>query len=106
MPERSLEAQAQSYSIHRLLTRNISSRVLRIFQRFLQTAEAPPPLMSIEERLAVGPKKSLVLIACSGRRFLLATAGDSITAPVEVRPLPEVDPSTRVAVIGYLGDRL
>jgi hypothetical protein len=43
--------------------------------------------LCIEERLSLGGKKSVTLIACHGRRFLLASSGDSIAPLLEVRPL-------------------
>lgn len=42
--------------------------------------------LSLEERLVLSPKQQVALIRCGGRRFLLASAGDSALAwlPVEV----------------------
>jgi flagellar biogenesis protein FliO len=49
--------------------------------------QAVPHHLSVEERLMVGGKKSILLIACRGRRFLLASSGDAITPLFEVLPL-------------------
>jgi hypothetical protein len=106
MPVRAIEARSRGGLIDQLQMRKILNRVRSIFRVFLKAPEAPQRLMSIEERLVVGPKKSLMLVTCAGRRFLFATTDDSITAPIEVRPFTEIDRSTRVAVIGYLGDKL
>jgi flagellar biogenesis protein FliO len=44
--------------------------------------------LRIEERLSLGGKKAVTLIACNGRRFLLASSGDSMAPLIEVQPLP------------------
>ncbi len=36
--------------------------------------------LRVEERLALGPKKSLTIICCRGERFLVASGADTITA--------------------------
>jgi flagellar biogenesis protein FliO len=41
--------------------------------------------LRIEERLQFGPKKTLLLVSCHGRRFLVATAGETIAPLIEVR---------------------
>jgi flagellar biogenesis protein FliO len=43
--------------------------------------------LCIEEQVAVGGKKSVTLIVCHGRRFLLASSGDAIAPLIEVQPL-------------------
>jgi len=47
---------------------------------------APGHRLLIEERIAIGPKKTLMLVSCAGRHFLVATAGDFIAPLIEVRP--------------------
>ncbi|MBB6147229.1 flagellar biogenesis protein FliO [Silvibacterium bohemicum] len=47
----------------------------------------PARSLRIEERLGVGGKKAIMLIACNGRRFLLASSGDSMAPLIEVLPL-------------------
>jgi hypothetical protein len=84
---------------------SILSRVRNTFQAFLRTSETPERLISLEERLVIGPKKTLMLVNCAGRRFLFATAGDSITPFVEVRPRLEMDLAATIPVIGYLGEQ-
>jgi flagellar biogenesis protein FliO len=44
-------------------------------------AEAP---LRIETRLSLGPRKSLVLVNCHGRRVLLAVSADAVTAVLEL----------------------
>ena len=55
---------------------------------FERLVSAAPPARSlfIEERIAIGPRKSLMLVNCAGQRFLLATAGEAITSLGEVHP--------------------
>lgn len=49
--------------------------------------------LRIEERLMLGGKKSVTLLVCHGRRFLLAASGDVLTPMGEVLPLNGVSPS-------------
>jgi len=42
--------------------------------------------MFVEERIALGHRKTLMLVNCAGRRFLLVE-GDSITPPVDVQSI-------------------
>jgi len=50
----------------------------------------------IEERLHLGPKKSLLLVNCHGRRFLVATAGETIASLIEVG-MPDEQPAEQAA---------
>ncbi len=88
-----------------LTTEKLLRCVRVMFRGLLRTSEASQHVMSIEQQIAMGPKRTLMLVNCAGRRFLLAMAGDSVTAPVEVGPVAETCPSARIAVIGYLGDK-
>jgi flagellar biogenesis protein FliO len=40
--------------------------------------------LRIDEKLSLGPKKTLFLVACSGKQFLVATGADTIVSMVEV----------------------
>jgi len=40
--------------------------------------------LRIDEKLSLGPKKTLFLVGCSGRQFLVATGADTIVSMVEV----------------------
>ncbi|HEX3472672.1 MAG TPA: flagellar biosynthetic protein FliO, partial [Silvibacterium sp.] len=65
-------------------------RLMRLaFEKLSWTAQPSERYLSIEERLAIGPKRTLMLVNCRGRRFLLAMAGDTISPMIEVRPLSE-----------------
>jgi hypothetical protein len=57
-------------------------------ERLLPEAQTDRRLF-VEEKLAIGPKKTLILVNCVGRHFLLATAADVITPIGEVLSLTE-----------------
>lgn len=40
--------------------------------------------LRIEEKLSLGPKKTLFLVNCRGKQFLVAAGADSVTQMVEV----------------------
>jgi flagellar biogenesis protein FliO len=48
--------------------------------------------LRVEEQLMLGGKKSLTLVSCDGRRYLLAASGEAITPLIEVCPPREVHP--------------
>ena len=63
-------------------------RLIRLaLNKLSRTAQPSDRCLSIEEQLVIGSNKTLLLVNCGGRRFLLATTGDTITPMVEVRPL-------------------
>jgi hypothetical protein len=49
--------------------------------------QPPERVLRVEELLMVGGKKSVLLLACGGRRYLLASSGDAIAPLLEVLPL-------------------
>jgi flagellar biogenesis protein FliO len=58
---------------------SLATRLLGWLRRMTgsRTAAADAPL-SAEARLSLGPKKSLVLVNCCGRRVLVGLSGDAI----------------------------
>jgi flagellar biogenesis protein FliO len=59
--------------------------VLRaLLRKFVSRAGTDERVLAVEARVAIGPKKSLVLVRCHGRRFLIASAGDTIGPVIEV----------------------
>ena len=52
--------------------------ILRRLRRLTSASCAPEAAIHIEARLGLGPKKSLALVECRGRRVLLAISGDSV----------------------------
>lgn len=65
---------------------NKSTGLVRLLLDKLARAAGPAQsALSIEERLAIGPKKTLMVVNCHGKRFLVATAGDMIAPLIEIQ---------------------
>jgi flagellar biogenesis protein FliO len=56
----------------------------RLLRRFTSAPNSTERLLAVEDRVTLGPKKALLLVRCHGRRFLIATAGDTIGPIMEV----------------------
>ncbi len=65
-------------------TRNWAARLVGWLRRVAQQPAAGAAPLRLESRLNLGPKKSLVLVNCCGRRVLLAVAGDAVTPVMEL----------------------
>lgn len=50
----------------------------------VRTANTPERTLAVEDRVAVGPKKSLLVVRCYGQRFMVGVTADSIGPFVEV----------------------
>ncbi len=87
MMGRTTEAGSPGYLAGRLFGQRISTLSRFVLERLSLPVKSADRLLSIEERLAIGPKKTLMLVNCAGRRFLVAAAGDAIAPIIEVRPL-------------------
>jgi flagellar biogenesis protein FliO len=74
---------------HRLENGSLAARLLAWLGRLTRVrgAALETPLHA-EARLSLGPKKSLVLVNCCGRRVLLGLAGDAIVPLGEVESAP------------------
>jgi hypothetical protein len=105
MTETMMKGKSARYLAGYLLRPDILRRLRSAFQFLLRASETPRRHMCIEEQIAIGPKKMLMLVNCAGRRFLFAVAGDSITPFVEVRPPIEKGLATTIPVIGYVGEK-
>lgn len=66
-----------------------AGRVLGWLRRIARPVGAADAPLHIVARLSLGPKKSLVLVSCCGRRLLLSLSGDTIA------PLMEIPKTTR-----------
>ena len=97
MTETKTKAPSGSYLAGYKLGQNVLSQLRRKAHSLLRTSEARRPLMSIEEHIAFGPKKTATLVNCVGRRFFFATIGDSITPVIEVQPLVGTSTSAQPA---------
>jgi len=89
MSERTLGTRHPGYVAGLQVARRISGLTRLGLNKLLGTAQPSDCLLSIEERLTIGPKKTLVLVNCCGRRFLLAIADDAISPMIEVRSFVE-----------------
>jgi flagellar biogenesis protein FliO len=69
------------------LTSRIIAGLRVMMQRLTRAPSAADAPLRLEARLNLGPKKSLVLVNCCGRRVLLAVSGDTII-PVADMPKP------------------
>lgn len=76
-PPNSAEAPPFTQYLHR-----IQRALLGRFAATTPTQRA----LAVEDRVAIGPKKSLLVVRCHGQRFLVATAGDTIGPVIEVVP--------------------
>ena len=82
-----MEAHSPGYLTGRPFVQKISTLGRFVLERLSLPVKSADHLLSVEERVAIGPKKTLMLVNCAGRRFLVATAGDAIAPMIEVRPL-------------------
>jgi flagellar biogenesis protein FliO len=55
-----------------------------LIRRFTRAADPAERVLAVEGRIAIGPKKSLILVRCHYQHFLIATAGDTIGPVIEV----------------------
>ncbi len=76
----------QAALLRRLGKRVLAAAVGLRSRLLIRTADSETAL-KIEARVALGPKKSITLVACCGRHYLVASAGEQIAPIVEVLPL-------------------
>jgi len=79
------------------LAQRLRSAVRRLLARFAGTAGSAERALVLEDRVAIGPRKALVVVRCHGRRFLVAAAGDTIGPIIEVAPLNSLSRPVRHA---------
>ena len=83
MINRAIPDRHFSYTAGLLLGR----RIFNLKRIALGRLWSPTPMQDrlfIEERITIGPKKTLTLVNCAGRRFLVAAAGDFIAPLIEI----------------------
>jgi flagellar biogenesis protein FliO len=91
-PSRPASPAAAPVSAGQAMT--VSGWLRLLLRRFACRLEPEDRALHVEDRLMLGGRKSVMLIACHGRRFLLASSGDSVSPLIEVQPLlGEFDPS-------------
>jgi len=71
------------------LARFLRNVFLSLRGRFKPAARCAERALAVEERVALGPKKALVLVRCHGQRFLVATTADGVGQILEIAgPMP------------------
>ena len=60
------------------LMQHFGTAVRALFKKLAPAANSSERTLAIEDRLALGPKKSLVVVRCHGQRFLVATSAESV----------------------------
>lgn len=74
--------------------KGFSSLVGRVFARFgKKHCCGTESLLRIEEKLVLGPKKTLYLVHCKGRDILIAAGADTIASMVELAHIADADPA-------------
>jgi flagellar biogenesis protein FliO len=71
-----------------------AARLWTWLRRFACAASGDDAPLRVEARVTLGPRKSLVLVNCCGRRLLVSVGGDAIA------PLLEVTKSARRKGVG------
>lgn len=73
--------------------------------RMARRSAAPERALAVEERVALGPKKSLLVVRCHGQRFLVGVTADTVGPFVEIgaaarsrAKTPAVESATRPTV--------
>lgn len=61
-----------------LLMQHFGSAVRALFKRLAPAANSSERILAIEDRVVLGPKKSLLVVRCHGHRFLVATSAESV----------------------------
>jgi flagellar biogenesis protein FliO len=91
MSKEALETYRGDWTAGPSAVHRIGGLLRRAIAGLSRAARASEQRLSIEERLVIGPKKTLMLVNCDGRRFLLATAGDMIAPMIELSPSGNAD---------------
>jgi flagellar biogenesis protein FliO len=84
MSAKTIAAALPDFPANPLLVEHLRNAGRWLAQRFSSRAHSAERVLAIEDRVVIGPKKSLVVVRCHGQRFLIATAGDSIGPVIEV----------------------
>ena len=73
--------------------RHLRTVARALLSKLTRAANPVDRALVLEERVALGPKKSLIVVRCHGQRFLVATAGDTIGPLIEIAaPRPRRTP--------------
>ena len=66
------------------LARFLRNAFLSLRGRLKPAARCAERALAVEERVALGPKKALVVVRCHGQRFLVATTADGVGPILEI----------------------
>ena len=86
MPAKTMVAELPNFAGGPPLAKHLRNAVRWLRKIFSPAAGSAERALAVEERVAIGPKKSLVVVRCHGRRFLVATAGDTVGPMIEISP--------------------
>jgi hypothetical protein len=84
--ERAMGAPSPAYQAGWPIVQRLSALARAAFERLVRNVQSSGRLLAIEERISIGPKKTLMLVSCAGRRFLVATASETVGPLIEVLP--------------------
>jgi flagellar biogenesis protein FliO len=68
------------------LAKYIGNTVRWLLRRVSPAVSSAERALAVEDRVAIGPKKALIVVRCHGQRFLVATAGDTVGPFLEIAP--------------------
>ncbi|MFZ0663277.1 MAG: flagellar biosynthetic protein FliO [Acidobacteriaceae bacterium] len=66
------------------LAKYVRNLVRWLLRRVAPAAGSAERALAVEERVTIGPKKSLFVVRCYGQHFLVAAAGDAVGPIVEI----------------------
>jgi flagellar biogenesis protein FliO len=68
------------------LFERLSRAVHLLVKRLVPAANSAERTLAVEDRVTLGPKKSLVVVRCRGQRFLIAISADTFGPMIELAP--------------------
>ena len=83
-----METESSNHLATHSLILKILIRARSALRAFRRNIEPSNRLLSIQERLRIGPKQTAVVVNCCGRQYLLAFTDDSIQFLGYVEPSP------------------
>jgi flagellar biogenesis protein FliO len=89
MSQQTLETRLPNAAALPAAMQRLAGLMRMLVARLSRAASPAQNILSIEERLTIGPKKMVMVVNCDGRRFLLATAGEMIAPLIEIQPPEE-----------------
>lgn len=86
MSAKIITAELPSFAQASPLARHLRALIRRLSQKLTRSASSAERALAVEDRVTLGPRKSLFVVRCNGRHFLVAAAGDTIGPLIEVAP--------------------